>query len=327
MDNRNYSRREFLLKNSVAGLGIVLSTGMMSSLLAKTKSDDLRNQSEPIIDIHQHTDYSGRSNDLILAHQRAMGVTTTILLPSGRPLAYGSTYYGYSNGLQAGASGNEVCTNFAKKYPGEFVAGANEVPDMPGAVQEIEKYLKLGAPVIGELKFGLDCDSAAMQAIYELAQSYNVPVLMHWQYNMYNRGFDRFHTMLKKYPKVNFIGHAQTWWADIDQLHTDPNILYPKTKVTPGGLTDRLLSEYPNLYGDFSAGSGLGSLTRDEEQASRFIERHQDKLLFGSDCSDKIGAGKSCLGANIIASIKRISPSKEIERKVLYGNAKSLFKL
>ncbi|WP_276363682.1 amidohydrolase family protein [Daejeonella sp. H1SJ63] len=327
MSIKNYSRREFLIKNSVAGLGTVLSMGMMPSLLAMTKNDDLRNQAEPIIDIHQHTDYSGRSNDLVLAHQRAMGVTTTILLPSGRPLAYGSTYYGYSNGLQAGATGNEVCYEFAQKHPGEFVSGANEVPDMPGAIEEIEKYLKKGAPVIGELKFGLDCDSAAMQAIYELAQSYNVPVLMHWQYNIYNRGFDRFHAMLKKYPKVNFIGHAQTWWANIDKAHTDQNILYPKTRVTTGGLTDRLLSEYPNLYGDFSAGSGLGSLTRDEEQASKFIERHQDKLLFGSDCSDKIGSGKTCLGANIITAIKRISSSKAIERKVLYGNAKSLFKL
>lgn len=327
MSIKNYSRREFLIKNSVAGLGTVLSMGMMPSLLAMTKNDDLRNQAEPIIDIHQHTDYSGRSNDLVLAHQRAMGVTTTILLPSGRPLAYGSTYYGYSNGLQAGATGNEVCYEFAQKHPGEFVSGANEVPDMPGAIEEIEKYLKKGAPVIGELKFGLDCDSAAMQAVYELAQSYNVPVLMHWQYNIYNRGFDRFHAMLKKYPKVNFIGHAQTWWANIDKAHTDQNILYPKTRVTTGGLTDRLLSEYPNLYGDFSAGSGLGSLTRDEEQASKFIERHQDKLLFGSDCSDKIGSGKTCLGANIITAIKRISSSKAIERKVLYGNAKSLFKL
>jgi predicted TIM-barrel fold metal-dependent hydrolase len=327
MSIKNYSRREFLIKNSVAGLGTVLSMGMMPSLLAMTKNDDLRNQAEPIIDIHQHTDYSGRSNDLVLAHQRAMGVTTTILLPSGRPLAYGSTYYGYSNGLQAGATGNEVCYEFAQKHPGEFVSGANEVPDMPGAIEEIEKYLKKGAPVIGELKFGLDCDSAAMQAIYELAQSYNVPVLMHWQYNIYNRGFDRFHAMLKKYPKVNFIGHAQTWWANIDKAHTDQNILYPKTRVTTGGLTDRLLSEYSNLYGDFSAGSGLGSLTRDEEQASKFIERHQDKLLFGSDCSDKIGSGKTCLGANIITAIKRISSSKAIERKVLYGNAKSLFKL
>lgn len=328
---KRYSRREFIVKNSIAGLGAALSMGMIPSLLANAKGlnpgIDLRNAAEPIIDIHQHTDYSGRSNDFLIPHQRAMGVTTTILLPAGRPLSYGSTYYGYSNGLQAMATGNEVCYQFAKEYSHEFTFGANEVPDMPGSIQEIEKYLKLGAPVIGELKFGLDCDSAAMQSIYELAQTYKVPVLMHWQYNMYNRGIERFHSMLKKFPKVNFIGHAQTWWAEIDKNHSDPNVLYPKGSVTRGGLTDQLLSEYPNMYGDFSAGSGLGSMTRDEEHAAKFIERHQDKLLFGSDCSDSIGSGETCLGSNIIAAIKRISPSKQIERKILYGNAKTLFKL
>lgn len=331
MLKNNHSRREFIIKNSYAGLGAALTLGFIPSLIANTleqfTAPDLRNFAEPIIDIHQHTDYSGRLNDQLIPHQRAMGVTKTILLPSGRPLSYGSTYYGYSNGLQANATGNEVCYQFARSNSDEFIFGANEVPDMPGAVQEIEKYLKLGAPVIGELKFGLDCDSDAMQRIYELADSYNVPVLMHWQHNMYNRGIERFHSMLKKYPKVNFIGHAQTWWAEIDKNHRDPNILYPKGSVSRGGLTDRLLSEYPNMYGDFSAGSGLGSLVRDEEHAQGFLERHQDKLLFGSDCSDSIGSGKSCLGANIIPAIRKLSPNKVIERKILYGNAQKLFKL
>ena len=78
---------------------------------------------------------------------------------------------------------------------------------------EIERYLKRGAVIIAELKFGVDCDSPAMQRIYQLAQAHQVPVLMHWQFQMYNYGFERFHTMLEKYPKVNFLGHAQTWWA------------------------------------------------------------------------------------------------------------------
>lgn len=331
MQKKNYSRREFIIKSSVAGLGAVLTIGFTRSLIANTLNQpvglDLRNIAEPIIDIHQHTDYSGRSNDLLIPHQRAMGVTKTILLPAGRPLSYGSTYYGYSNGLQAKATGNEVCYQFAKTHSKEFIFGANEVPDMPGAIQEIEKYLKLGAPLIGELKFGLDCDSPAMQNIYELAQSYNVPVLMHWQFNMYNRGFERFHTMLKKYPKVNFIGHAQTWWADIDKNHTDPNILYPKGSVSRGGLTDRLLTEYPNMFADFSAGSGLGSLNRDEDHARGFLDRHQDKLLFGSDCSDSFGKGETCLGANIIPAIRKLAQNKAIERKILYENAQKLFKL
>jgi hypothetical protein len=49
-----------------------------------------------------------------------------------------------------------------------------------------------------------------MQRTYALAREYDVPVLMHWQFKMYNYGFERFHTMLEKFPGVKFLGHAQT---------------------------------------------------------------------------------------------------------------------
>jgi len=322
---KEYSRRAFIKNNSKAGLGLFLAMSMPSLLLNSRVFASQVN--EPIIDIHQHTNYVGRPDDVLIAHQRNMGVTTTILLPAGHPVSYGSTYYGMGNGLQAEATPNEACYKLATEFPKEFRFGSCEVPDVPGAVQEIEKYLKLGAPVIGELKFGVECDSSEMQKIYELAQQYNVPVHMHWQYNMYNRGFERFHTMLEKYPKVNFIGHSQTWWAYIDLDYKDPNVLYPKGKVKSGGLTDRLLRDYPNMYGDYGAGSGLGSITRDEEHMRGFMERHQDKLVFGSDCTDHLGNGPTCAGAKLIAAIRKVAPSKIVERKILYENAKKLFRL
>jgi hypothetical protein len=101
-----------------------------------------------------------------------------------------------------------------------------------------------------------------------------VPVLLHFQFGRYNTSFERFHTILEKFPKVNFIGHAQTWWANIDKNHQQA-VLYPKTPVTPGGITDRLLSDYPNIFGDTSAGSGLNSFTRDEDHARDLL------LVFG----------------------------------------------
>ena len=69
-----------------------------------------------------------------------------------------------------------------------------------------------------------------------------------------------------------------------DKNHKNQKDMYPKGKVTPGGWTDRYLADYPNMYADMSAGSGLNALIRDEEHARGFIERHQDKLLYGSDC-------------------------------------------
>ena len=46
------------------------------------------------------------------------------------------------------------------------------------------------------------------------------------------------------YPKVNFIGHAQTSWANIDKAcDNSPRNLHPIGEVTPGGFTDRYLSD------------------------------------------------------------------------------------
>jgi predicted TIM-barrel fold metal-dependent hydrolase len=314
----NKSRRKFIGASSLllAGAALELNAG-----------DLFFSEAEPIIDIHQHTDYHGRISDDLITHQRAMGITTTILLPAGRPVISASTNNGESNGLEAKITGNRVARKFVKKHPDEFLFAANEVPDLANAVKEIEKYLKRGAVAIAELKFAIECDSPAMQKIYQLAQDYHVPVLMHWQHGRFNYGYERFHTMLEKYPKVNFIGHAQTWWANIDR-YANQTVLYPTGKVAAGGLTDRLLSNYPNMYGDLSAGSGLNALTRDEDHAREFFTRHQDKLMFGSDCADADGLKPDlCQGAQTIAAVRKLSATKQIERKLLYENAKKLFRL
>ncbi|MEO9893485.1 amidohydrolase family protein [Aurantibacter sp.] len=316
---KGFSRREFITGTSLLALGTSLK------LNAFTEISNLKK--EPIIDIHQHIHYVQRRDNQLLEHQKAMGITTTILLPSGRPVNSASTHQGEANGLQAEAGGNAECYLFASQHKKQFRFGACAVPDMKDGVYEIEKYLKLGAVVIGELKFGVACDSNEMQKIYQLAQTYNVPVLMHWQYEKYNYGFERFYKMLEKYPKVNFIGHAQTWWANIDKNHTNQSILYPKTTVEVGGITDRYLSDYPNMYGDLSAGSGLNALKRDEEHAKIFLEKHQDKLLYGSDCADPTGADpESCSGTLAIAEIRKLV-AKPIERKILFENSKKLFRL
>lgn len=295
---------------------------------------------EPIIDIHQHTNYGGRRDAAfkqiaparthaeLLAHQRALGVTKTILLPAGRPLQRTSTLDGRANGLDGTVSGNDDALALARQYPDEFAFGANEVPDLPDAPAVIEKYLKLGAVVIGEQKFGVQCDSPEMQKLYRLAEAYRVPILLHWQVGSYNHGFERFHLMLEKYPRVNFIGHAQTWWANVDRAYSnDAKNLYPKGRVTAGGLTDRYLRDYPNMFADLSAGSGENAFKRDPDHARAFIARHQDKLMFGSDCVDATGEPAVCSGARQIAQIRQFAPDKAAERKILFENAKKLFRL
>jgi predicted TIM-barrel fold metal-dependent hydrolase len=270
---------------------------------------------ERIIDIHQHSPYSGRTDEQMIAHQERMGISRTILLPAG------ARY-----GLAAGAGGNEICYNLVRKYPNKFLFFANEAPAPENTRAVIEKYLKLGAIGIGEQKFPVDADSAHVHLIAQIAREFRVPVLLHFEHNTYNLGFPRFHRILEKYPSVNFIGHAQTFWGNIDR-ELQPEVLYPKQRVSRGGITDRYLSDYPNMYGDLSAGSGLNALLRDEEHAAGFLERHQNKLLYGSDCSDAVGAGERCSGSQQIATIRRLSPHPSITRKIFWENSARLFRI
>jgi predicted TIM-barrel fold metal-dependent hydrolase len=312
---RSISRREFLASAAALAPALALDAA------------DPATKPAPIIDIHQHTNYHGRTDDQMLAHQRAMGITTTILLPAGRVVDRPSTHAGRSNGLAAKCGDNEWCKRFADEHPGEFLFAANEVTDLPEARAEIEKFLKLGAKLIAEQKFGVECDSASSQDLYRLAQDYGVPVLLHFQHGSYNLGYERFHNVLEKFPKVNFLGHAQTVWANIDKDHSDQKNLYPKTKVTPGGITDVYLKTYPNFFADMSAGSGLNALIRDEEHTRGFLDRHQDKILYGSDCADTLGRGPGCQGTQTLAALRRLAPSEAALRKILSGNSTKLFRL
>jgi uncharacterized protein len=275
----------------------------------------LAQTAEPVLDIHQHTNYSGRTDEQLRAHQRTMGIDQTVLLPAG------SKY-----GLAAGCGGNDTVVALAKAYPKEFFFFANELPDLPETKAVLEKFLKAGAIGIGEQKFHVACDSKAMQLVADIARDHGVPVLMHFQHNVYNLSFERFHRMLEMYPTVNFIGHAQTWWGNIDKNYNQA-AMYPKGPVTPGGITDRLLSDYPNIYGDLSAGSGLNAFLRDEDHARDFLKRHQDKLVYGSDCNDRVGTGTACSGSQQLATVRRLAPDAQAIRKMLYVNAIRLLKI
>src|SRR5437899_13035656 len=107
---------------------LAASAGCLGRLAAQAK-EDLR-----VLDIHQHTNYSGRSDEQLAAHQRKMGVTKTILLPSGRQP---------TPGLDVG--GTETCIQLARSRPKEFVYFGNELPDIPATREALEKYLKMGA--------------------------------------------------------------------------------------------------------------------------------------------------------------------------------------
>ncbi len=300
------SRREFLA--STAAFVSAAAFGRAAAVSAAPAA-------EPIIDIHQHIPYSGRTAEQLMAHQMAMGIAMTILLPAGSRFE-----------LAAGVNPYPETKALAEKYPDRFRWFANEVTDQPDAIDVIRRQLEAGAVGIGEQKFDVDSDSTAIERIATLAAEFDVPVLMHFQQGSYNHHIERFHRILEKFPTVNFIGHAQTFWGNISKGY-DESILYPTGPVIPGGITDRLLADYPNMYADLSAGSGYRAFIRDEDHARAFFARHQDKLLYGSDCSDPVGRGPACSGTQQLNSVRRFSPDKRAERKILYENARRVLKL
>ena len=50
---------------------------------------------------------------------------------------------------------------------------------------------------------------------------------------------------------------------------------YPRTPIVRGGITDRWLSDYPNLFADLSANSGNNALTRDPSFTADFLKRQK----------------------------------------------------
>src|SRR2546430_17717421 len=126
------TRRGFLQASSVAVAGAVVA-------LAKPQAAGARQTApatapvEPIIDIHQHTTYHGRTDAALLHHQKKMGATQTVLLPSGSPVDTPSTLKGKANGLYAGAGPIDTVVPITQAHPREYFFFANEVPDLPEA--------------------------------------------------------------------------------------------------------------------------------------------------------------------------------------------------
>ncbi|MBM3726489.1 MAG: amidohydrolase [Acidobacteria bacterium] len=273
----------------------------------------------PIFDLHQHTDYYRRTDDQLLAHSRALGVTKTLLLPGDGWM--------FTIPLQDNAS----CRKLQDRHPTHFVRFTCIDPTRPGAIELMRKDLQSGAIGIGEQKFRVPVDGPQMRAVYDLAREFSVPVLIHFEHETYNLGIENFEKILKAYPTVNFIGHAQTWWGNIS-ADLQPKNLYPKGKVAPGGLTDRLLADYSNLFADLSAGSGFNALSRDPDFAAGFVSRHRAKLIWGSDCPchDSRGGGwrgGDCVGRDCLAALKRLAPSPAAFRQIVWDNGARLLNL
>ena len=218
----------------------------------------------------------------------------------------------------------------------------------PDAAAALTRAVQQGAAGFGEMKFHVAADGPELRRIYALAAELRVPILLHFQEvdhfegeGKWSSGYAQaFERVLKNFPDTTFIGHADAFWANVSAGYHN-EAAYPGGPIKRGGLTDRLLADYPNLYGDLSANSGNNALSRDPSFTVDFLERHQDKLMFGSDCActDGHGAGVSqannpaaarlagkCVARETLTVLQR-SASAALFRKIVWGNAHRLLKI
>ena len=281
--------------------------------------------SAPVIDMHWHMRKTVEAN---LAHMDGAGVTAAGLLTSG---AVADTVHGFQ-------------AQYPDRFPSWFAATDITRPEAEAFLIQAAKD---GARGIGELKFHVAADGPELRRMYALAAELDVPVLVHFQEvgqaaagGTFSAGWKNFAVMLKAYPKTKFIGHADAFWANISaDYHEDT--AYPEGPIVPGGITDKLLSDYPNLSGDLASNSGNLALSRDPEFTRGFLVRHQDKLHFGSDCNCTDGRGGGpgqnnpgvaprmrgkCVARETL-KVLTASTTPDVFRKLVWTNGRRLVKL
>ena len=278
----------------------------------------------PVLDIHLHL---RKGLDDNYRHIEGCGVRKAVLLSRA-----GSTEH--IRAIQA-------------KYPGRFVWAASADITRPDAAAVLTQAVRDGALGLGEIKFHVAADGPELRRMYALAAELNVPILIHFQEvqhfegeGVFSTGFQNFAAMLKAYPKTTFIGHADAFWANVSAGYAN-DLAYPSGPIKRGGITDKLLADYPNLFGDLSANSGNNALSRDPEFTADFLMRHREKLMLGSDCSCADGRGSgiaqqnnpaaSRLAGKCVAretlTVVRKSVSPDVFRKIVWDNGHRVFRI
>ncbi len=259
------TRRRFV--KNVAALATV------SSLCAQNTASN--EWGGPVVDCHFHMRRDPQAN---LQHLDGAGISGALLLARTD-------------------SGDQIHA-MQKDYPGRFLGWfASTDVTKPEAEDLLTAAVKNGAVGLGELKSHVAAASPELRRMYALAGELGVPILVHFQEvphtpteGTFAPGFKDFETILKSYPKTRFIGHADAFWANLSADYAN-EVAYPEGKIKRGGITDKLLASYPNLFADLYANSGNNALSRDPEFTQDFLKRYEDKLIFGSDCGCTDGKG------------------------------------
>ena len=82
------------------------------------------------------------------------------------------------------------------------------------------------------------------------------------------------------------------------------------------------------MDGGTASSRGAQALLRDAEFSRDFIARHQNKLLFGTDCFCRAGTFPTggCRGEALMLAFSQSIASPAVRKKLLFENAQRIFR-
>lgn len=254
------------------------------------------------------------------------GITHAILMSSGE---------GPVPGVHSLGAYNDDCREMAASSGGFFSWMCGIDPRDLDTVEDRLAALKgQGAVGVGEVMANERLDSPYAGALFAAAEKLGMPVLCHmspeagFAYGMADDpGLPLLEKVLKTYPDLIYIGHSQVFWMEISgdcprEGNAERNG-FGHGRVTPGGSVERLMDACPNLCADLSAFSGACAIMRDEAYGLYFLEKYRDRLLFGTDTTNR--HTRFPLAAFMEEKVKAGALSASTCENIFYRNAERLF--
>ncbi|MEX2113980.1 MAG: amidohydrolase family protein [Pirellulales bacterium] len=312
---RTLSRRAFCRAGFATGASLALAARLARAAVAFPPGN--------YVDVHTHLGQTWNSTQPLSAgellkwmdnHEIAQAVVLPLVSPESSSYPLTTDYV-----LAETAPHRDRLIPFCSVDPRTSYRGG-----LSGLVEMLKRYVDRGAKGFGEHKPGVRIDDPRNMTIYAACGQLKLPLLFHLdeQRNMDAPGLPGLEKALKEFPETTFIGHGPGWWASISGDVGQQDLGgYPEGNVAPGGAIDRLMEAYPNIYGDLSAGSGAGAISRDLAFGREFLARRADRLMFGTDF---LAPGQDVPQLTLFRTLELPA---EVQAKVFRDNARRLLGL
>jgi predicted TIM-barrel fold metal-dependent hydrolase len=217
------------------------------------------------ITVHEH--YRTKANlNRYFSVARNLGIGKTIFLPTGM----NPDNRGYKEHMME-------LLKVQEQYPKEIIAFCAVDEQDSKAAEVLEDCFKAGGQGLKILGGHPDfydepLDSVNMHAIFEVARRYKRPVLAHVSIINLPQANLEFKNLLNDYSDLSVI-FSHYCSTVMNGVHLEQCADY--------------LNTYPNLYVDLTMGGGIqryfSYMKQDMQPFKEFVEKYQDRLLYGSD--------------------------------------------